>query len=191
VRSAAALVLAAAVAGALLCGCAPVIVAAGVGGVALVATDRRTTGMPVDDEPLELKVSNQAGTQDGESIRLKVTSSDGTVLLTGEVPDQDAWAGVGNIAKTTERVQSVPNEPVVAPPSSLSMRSNDAYITAKVKSRMIEANKFPPNAVKVVTERSVVYLMGMVDRDEDHAAGEITATNSSVVRVVKPFELRS
>ncbi len=56
------------------------------------------------------------------------------------------------------------NELVVAPPTNLSQRSNDTYITSKVKTRFVEANKFPPNAVKVVTERGVVYLMGIVTR---------------------------
>jgi osmotically-inducible protein OsmY len=185
------LAIAAALAGALMAGCAPVIIAAGVGGAAMVATDRRTTGTQVDDESIELKVSSEANTQYGERIHLNVTSYDGIVLLTGEVPDQGAWASIGNIAKTAEKVKSVQNELVVAPLSDLSARSNDTYITSKVKSRMIEANKFAPNVVKVVTERSVVYLMGIVTRDEGNAAGEIAATTSDVVRVVKVFEYKS
>jgi osmotically-inducible protein OsmY len=186
-----ALVITVALAGSWLAGCAPVIVAAGVGGAAMVATDRRTTGTQVDDESIELKVSNQANTQFGDRIHLNVTSYDGTVLLTGEVPDQGVWASIGNIAKNTEKVKSVQNELVVAPIADYSARSNDTYITSKVKSRMIEANKFPPNVVKVVTERGVVYLMGIVTREEGNAAGETAATTTGVVRVVKFFEYKS
>ena len=186
-----ALFIVAALTGAWLAACAPVIVAAGVGGAAMVATDRRTTGTQVDDEAIELKVSNQANTEFGERIHLNVTSYDGTVLLTGEVPDQGVWASIGNIAKNTEKVKSVQNELVVAPIADYSARSNDTYITSKVKSRMIEANKFPPNVVKVVTERGVVYLMGIVTRDEGSAAGETAATTTGVVRVVKFFEYKS
>ena len=79
----------------------------------------------------------------------------------------------------------------VAPPSELGSRSNDAFITSKVKARMLEAAKFPPNAVKVVTERGVVYLMGIVSRAEGQAAGEVAATTEGVQRVVKVFEYTS
>ena len=124
----------------------------------------------------------------GERIHLNVTSYNGFVLLTGEVPDQGTWASVGNVAKTTEKVRGVHNEMVIGPNSDLSARSNDTYITSKVKTRMIEANKFPPNVVKVVTERGVVYLMGLVSRAEGDAAARLAAQTSGVVRVVRLFE---
>jgi osmotically-inducible protein OsmY len=168
----------------------PVIIA-GAGGAAMVATDRRTTGTQVDDESIELKVAHQAGNQYGDRIHLNITSYNGVVLLTGEVPDQGVWASIGGMAKSTEKVRAVNNELVVAPNTDLSSRSNDTYITSKVKSRMIEANRFPPNAVKVVTERGVVYLMGIVSMEEGNAAGETAATTSGVVRVVKFFQYRT
>jgi osmotically-inducible protein OsmY len=176
--------------GAALTGCVPAVIAVGAGGTALVATDRRTTGTQVDDEGIELKIAQQANAQYGDRIHLNVTSYNGIVLLTGEVPDQGVWASVGNLAKTTEKVRVVQNELVVAPNTDMSQRTNDTYITSKVKTRMIEANKFPPNAVKVVTERGVVYLMGIVTRPEGAAAGETAATTSDVVRVIKLFEYR-
>jgi len=172
-----------------LSGCVAVV-AAGVGGAALVATDRRTTGTQVDDEGIELKISNQASTQYGERIHLNVTSYNGVVLLTGEVPDQGVWASIGNLAKNTEKVRVVHNELVVGPVTDIQARSNDSYITSKVKTRFVEANKFPPNAVKVVTERGVVYLMGIVSKAEGDAAGETAATTAGVVRVVKIFEYK-
>ena len=174
-----------------LTGCVPAVIAVGAGGTALVATDRRTTGTQVDDEGIELKIAERANALYGDRIHLNVTSYNGVVLLTGEVPDQGAWASLGNLAKTTEKVRAVQNELVVAPIADMSARTNDTYITSKVKTRMIEANKFPPNAVKVVTERAVVYLMGIVTRPEGDAAGEVASTTSDVVRVVKVFEYRA
>jgi osmotically-inducible protein OsmY len=174
----------------LLTACVP-MVAVGVGHAAMVATDRRTLGTQVDDETIELKVSNQANTLFGERIHLNVTSFNGVVLLTGEVPDQGTWASIGGFAKNTEKVRSVQNEMVVAPLADFSSRSNDTYITSKVKSRMLEANKFAPNVVKVVTERGVVYLMGIVSMAEGNAAGETAASTSGVVRVVKVFEYQN
>jgi osmotically-inducible protein OsmY len=174
-----------------LAGCLPVLVAGAAGGAVMVATDRRSAGAQLDDESIELKVLTQTTNEFGERIHVNVTSYNGIVLLTGEVPDQGAWASDGNIAKNTEKVRGVHNEIVVAPLSDFSSRSNDTYITSKVKSRMIEANKFPPNAVKVVTERGVVYLMGIVSKEDGDAAAEITATTAGVVRVVKFFQYQA
>lgn len=184
----AALVLATLVA---VTGCVPAVIAVGAGGAAMVATDRRTTGTQVDDEGIELKIGNQVNAQFGDRVHLNTTSYNGIVLLTGEVPDQGVWASIGNIAKNTEKVRIVQNELVVAPNASLGARTNDSYITSKVKARFVEASKFPPNAVKVVTERAVVYLMGIVTRPEGDAAGEVAATTEGVARVVKVFEYRA
>ena len=167
------------------------MIAGAAGGAAMVATDRRTAGAQVDDEAIELKIVTRANELYGDRIHLNVTSFNGVVLLTGEAPDQGAWASLGNLAKGTEKVRVVHNELVVAPPSELGSRSNDAFITSKVKARMLEAAKFPPNAVKVVTERGVVYLMGIVSRAEGQAAGEVAATTEGVQRVVKVFEYTS
>ena len=172
-------------------GCVPVMIAGAAGGAAMVATDRRTAGAQVDDEAIELKIVTRANELYGDRIHLNVTRFNGVVLLTGEAPDQGAWASLGNLAKGTEKVRVVHNELVVAPPSELGSRSNDAFITSKVKARMLEAAKFPPNAVKVVTERGVVYLMGIVSRAEGQAAGEVAATTEGVQRVVKVFEYTS
>jgi osmotically-inducible protein OsmY len=174
-----------------LSGCVPAVIAVGAGGATLVATDRRTTGAQVDDEGIEVKVANQVNAQFGDRVHVNITSYNGVVLLTGEVPDQGVWASIGGIAKGTEKVRLVHNEIVVAGKSELSVRTNDSYITSKVKARFVEANKFPPNAVKVVTERAVVYLMGIVTLDEGTAAGEIAASTEGVARVVKVFEYRA
>jgi len=181
-------VFASAVALAALGGCVPVMVAGAVGGAVMVAADRRSAGAQLDDEAIEIKVSTQANNEYGNRIHLNVTSYNGIVLLTGEVPDQAVLASVAKIATNTDKVRGVNNELVIGLLSDFSSRSNDTYITSKVKSRMIEANKFPPNVVKVVTERGVVYLMGIVSKEEGAAAAEIAATTAGVARVVKFFQ---
>jgi osmotically-inducible protein OsmY len=72
--------------------------------------------------------------------------------------------------------------------TDLGARTNDSYITSKVKGRFVEANKFAPNHVKVVTERQIVYLMGLVTHAEGDTAAQLAATTSGVTRVVKLFE---
>ncbi len=174
-----------------LAACVPAVIAVGVGGAAMVATDRRTAGAQVDDETIELKVGDKIRTLYGDRVHVNVTSFNGIVLLTGEVPDIAASASIDMAVKGIEKVRTVHNEMVVVTPNSdLSARTNDSFITTKVKGRFVEANKFPPNAVKVVTERAVVYLMGIVSKQEGTAAGDIAASTEGVARVVKVFEYR-
>jgi len=172
----------------LVSGCVPILVAGAVGGTALVATDRRSVGAQADDEAIELKISNNIGTGYGDRVHVSVTSYNGIVLLTGEVPTPELKRSIEDIAKSTAKVRTVHDELAVGPVSSIGSRTNDSYITSKVKARFVEANKFAPNHVKVVTERQVVYLMGLVRHAEADAAAQIAATTSGVVRVVKLFE---
>lgn len=169
-------------------GCAPFVLAAGAGAGTLVATDRRTTGAQVDDEAIELKVTNAVGSRMGGGVHLNVISYNANVLLTGEAPTQAVRDEITNIARTTDRVRSVTNEMIVAPETGYGARTNDTYITSKVKTRFVEANKFAATHVKVVTERNVVYLMGIVSRQEGNDAAQIAASTSDVARVVKLFE---
>lgn len=173
----------------MLTACAPVIVAGAAVGGALVATDRRSTGAQVDDQSIEIKLTTELGTRYGDRIHLNVTSYNGIVLLTGEAPDSAILDDISKFARATDRVRAVHNEMVVGPTTDLSARTNDSYITSKVKTRFVEANKFSATHVKVVTERSVVYLMGIVSKAEADAAAQIAATTSGVTRVVKLFEI--
>ncbi|MFO1280985.1 MAG: BON domain-containing protein [Burkholderiales bacterium] len=171
-----------------LTGCAPVIVA-GAAGAALVATDRRSAGAQLDDTTIETKLAASYASTWGDRAHVSVTSYNGVVLLSGEVPDQAAWAEAGSRAKATDRVRAVHNELAVGPSTDLATRTNDTYITSKVKTRFVEANRFSATHVKVVTERGTVFLMGLVSRQEADAAGEIAATTSGVARVVRLFEV--
>jgi osmotically-inducible protein OsmY len=172
----------------LLSGCVPLVVAGAVGGTALVVADRRSVGAQADDEAIELKIGNNIGSGYGDRVHVNVTSYNGLVLLTGEVPTQDLVASIAQIARTTAKVRRVENDLTVDPVSSVGSRTNDSYITSKIKARFVEANKFAPNHVKVVTERQVAYLLGLVRHDEADTAAQIAATTSGVVRVVKLFE---
>jgi osmotically-inducible protein OsmY len=169
-------------------GCAPAIVAVGVGSAALVATDRRTAGAQLDDETIEVKLATGISNRWGDKVHVNVTSYNGIVLLTGEVPTAAIQTEIVDMTKATDRVKSVQNELVVGALTELSARTNDSYVTSKVKSRFVEANKFAATQVKVVTERGVVYLMGIVSHQEGDAAGQIAATTTGVVRVVKVFQ---
>ena len=176
-----------------LVGCAAVAIGAAAGAGTLVAMDRRSGGVQAGDQAIETKVTKAAAERwsVGTGVHLNVTSYDGKVLLTGEVPTPAIRDEIGKIATSQQFVRSVTNELLVGPDTLLAARTQDSYITSKVKARLIEAKKFDANNVKVVTERRVVYLMGLVSPTEGDAAAEIAAKTSDVVRVVKLFEYKS
>jgi osmotically-inducible protein OsmY len=172
-------------------GCAVVVVGATVGAGTLVAMDRRSTGVRVGDQSVESKLTKTASERWGITAHINVTSYDGKVLLTGEVPTAAVREEIERIAKDTEYVRSVTNELLVGPESTIGERTKDTYITSKVKARLIESKKFDANNVKVVTERRTVYLLGLVSPVEGDAAAEVAASTSDVARVVKLFEYTS
>ena len=190
-RRAAALLVALLAAIPLLDGCAPAVIAVGVGYGAVVANDQRSTGAQLDDQTIEIKVTTTAGSRWGNEVHLNVTSYNGIVLLTGEAPSTIIQDEITKIAQTTDRVRTVQNEMVIGPVTDLGARTNDTYITSKVKTRLLEDEKLKALYIKVVTERSVVYLMGIVPRPEGEQAAQVAATTSGVARVVKVFEYKN
>lgn len=168
-------------------GCAPIVLGGAAATGALVAEDRRTVGTITEDEGIELKSSSRIG-QRVKNAHFNVTSYNRMVLLTGEVPDDAAKANAEKIARAVENVRGVYNELQVAGNSSLTARANDSYLTSKVKARFVDAQKFSPVHVKVVTENGVVYLMGLVKRQEANDATEIARTTGGVRKVVRVFE---
>jgi osmotically-inducible protein OsmY len=110
------------------------------------------------------------------------------VILTGEVPDENAKADIERMIVGMQGVRGVTNELQVAGVSAYSARASDATITGKVKARFLDANRFNPVHVKVVTESGTVYLMGIVTEKEAAEATELARTTSGVRKVVKVFE---
>lgn len=173
----------------LLSACAPLLIGGAVVGGALVAVDRRTSGAQLEDKAIQLKVLQRAGDHGGLNSHISVTSYNRQVLLTGEVGTENDRVNAGRAAATVENVRSVVNELAVMPPSSVSQRSSDSLITTKVKGSMLDSKDVYANSVKVVTERGVVYLMGIVTEAEAGRATELARSVSGVVKVVRVFEI--
>ncbi len=170
-----------------LSGCVPVV-AVGMGTGALMADDRRTTATYLMDEEIELKAEGRIHDAYKEGVHVNVTSFNRLVLLTGEAVDAATRAKVEQIVKEVPNVRLIQDEIAVAGVSTIVARSNDSFVSAKVKTRFLDDNRFSANQVKVVTEAKAVYLMGLVKRDEGNAAAEIAAKTSGVAKVVKVFE---
>jgi len=173
-------------------GCGPALVIGGATAASMVH-DRRTTGAIVEDQSIELKsyqvLQNQA--RPPGSLHINVTSYNGYVLLTGEVSTDALRGWAEQSVAQVEKVKHVYNELAIAPPSPLASRSNDGWITTKVKSSLLQIDglaDFDPSRVKVVTERGIVYLMGLLREQESNAVTATVRRVSGVQQVVKLFE---
>ena len=85
-------------------------------------------------------------------------------------------------------MRKVHNELTVAGKTSYLSRTNDSWLTTKVKSAMAAAESADSTRIKVVTENGVVYLMGLVTREEADAAADIARHIQGVQKIVKVFE---
>jgi osmotically-inducible protein OsmY len=168
-------------------GCAPVLIGAAATTGVVVASDRRKTGAQLDDTTISTSIAFKVNEQYGDKVHVGTASYNGIILLTGEVPDQATFDGVAQIAAKQERVRAIQNELLIGPLSSLSSRATDSYITSKVKTRFVDSD-FSPTHVKVITERGIVYLMGLVKREEGQQAAAIARKTSGVDRVILVFE---
>ena len=169
--------------------CAPVIVAGAATGVA-VMHDRRSSGAVLDDQGMEYHIGNALyGSKEMYAVsHINILSYNGVVLMTGEVPTEAFKQQAEDIVKQTENIKGYHNELVVAESSALSSRSNDTWITSKLKTNLTTDQGIDPFFIKVVTERGVVYLLGIVSQAEAQTAVDIAVQVAGVQRVVKIFE---
>ena len=157
----------------------------------LMATDRRTSGMQVEDEGIELKAASRIRDNLGERGHINVTSYNRQVLVTGEVPSAQDQQLVEQVVSKVENVRSVVNELAVLENSSLSQRSSDSLVTGRVKAGMIDAQDLFANAFKVLTERGTTYLMGRVTQREANRATDLVRGTDGVKKVVRVMEIIS
>ena len=170
-----------------LSGCAAAVVGvAAVGG--MMALDRRTVGTQVEDEGIELRAGNRIHGIYGDKVHVNVTSYNRQVLLTGEVPSAEVRDAVEKTVAAEQNVRSVVNDLAVMPNSTIGQRSNDTFITGKVRASLVDAKDLSANSFKVVTERNVVYLMGRVSQREAGRATAIARGITGVSKVVRVFE---
>ncbi|MCL2344464.1 MAG: BON domain-containing protein [Desulfobulbus sp.] len=169
-------------------GCFPAVVTGAAVGV-MAAHDRRSIGTQTDDETSELKVRGRLPAQYKEQSNVSVTVFNRRLLLTGEVPSAEARAATEAAAREVDGLREVFNELGVGPVSTLGSRSNDSYITSKVKARLVDSDQISANHVKVVTERGIVHLLGIVNEREAKAAVNVARTTSGVLKVVNVMEV--
>lgn len=174
-----------------LSACAPLVVGGAAVGSMLLFTDRRTSGAQLEDQAIELKARNRVRDVLGERGHVNATSYNRTVLLTGEVDNEEDARAVQAAIERIENVRATVNELAATIPSSISQRSNDVILAGKVKASFVDTKSLQANAFKVVAERGNIYLMGRVTEREAEMASEVARSVAGVQKVVRVFELVS
>lgn len=153
----------------------------------------RTMARKLEDESVETKaiVNIHAADVAFDDTHINVVSYNGYVLIAGQVSTTELKARATAVVRKIHGVRRIYNELEIAAPSSAITRSSDTWITAKVKSLLLGSSKIEGTRVKVLTENGVVYLMGLVTRDEAERISETTSGVAGVQRVVRLFELVS
>lgn len=170
-----------------LAACAPLMFGGVLGG-AMVASDRRSAGIQLEDETIEQRSSTAIRENFGTKEHINITSYNRQVLITGEVSNDTVRVQVEQLIGRVQNVRAVVNELVVGPVSSTSERASDALLVAKVKASMVDTEDVFANVFKVVGERGTVYLMGRVTQREAKRATDVVRGVSGVKRVVRVFE---
>ena len=172
----------------LLQSCIPLLIGAGLGAGVVVADDRRTSATVLEDQTIEVKARNRISEKYGDQTNASVTSYNRFVLLTGQAPTEDIKKDVAVIVLEVPGVRNIQNEVVVGGASSMTSRASDTLLTSRVKGRLAQNKDVGASHVKVVSESSAVFLMGLVTRAEADAAALTASTTSGAQRVVKVFE---
>ncbi|WP_437883465.1 BON domain-containing protein [Pseudomonas sp. LRF_L74] len=170
----------------------PLIVAALALSVLLTGCSNRSLGNKIDDQFLEPEVAkavaDAAPDLTSPTSHVVTTAYNGVILLAGQTPRAELKEKAEQAARNTRGVRKVHNDLQILKPNSALARSNDAALTTKVKSSMLFDSSVPSSRIKVVTENGIVYLLGLVTRQEGANATNVVQGVSGVQRIVQLFQ---
>lgn len=151
---------------------------------------RRSLGSIIDDQSIETTATvNIRKTDPGlEHANVVVTSYNGIVLLSGQVPSEELRNGAAQTTALVKNVRQVHNYLTVGNVTSFAARSSDTLITTKLKAKLLTAANIKDSRVKVITENGEVFLLGLVTHEEGNIAGNVAQNTDGVQKVVMLFE---
>lgn len=176
-----------------LSGCIFVAGAAAGAAAITIVYDHRTLEKAVKDTKTANKIADRirAVPHLRDESHIEVTVFNGIVLLTGETPNKDWRQEAEDIARSVPNVSRIYNQLAIQGPTSSLTRTSDSWITTKIKSQMLATENLKSGSIKVVTENGVVYLMGIVTRQQADNAVDIARQVSGVTKVVKVFQYKN
>lgn len=173
----------------LLQGCVAAAVVGVVGG-ATVATDNRSLGNQIDDQKIEIDANAILNKSDAlsDNTNLQVVSVNGSVLVIGQAPNSYLRDQAIKAINEIKGINRLHNQIRISNTTSFTTKTNDVWLTSKVKTALFGTDKLDATNIKVVTENGEVFLMGLVAKAEANIAVEIARNVGGVNRVFKIFE---
>jgi osmotically-inducible protein OsmY len=176
----------------LLSACVPLVVGGVATGVATVVSDRRPASMQANDKKISVYAeSKAAGVVPPNTSRVNAMTFNHRVLLTGELASEEHKRLVEQEVREIDDVKAVVNQIKIGPVANFSTRSNDTWISTKVKTDMLATSGVPSGTILTTTSQGTVYLMGQVTAQEADAAANAAAGVEGVKAVVKVFDIAS
>ncbi|KTC94628.1 BON domain-containing protein [Legionella erythra] len=171
----------------LLTGCVAAVVAGAAAG--MVVYDKRSVVTLESDARIFHLVHTAIVTDPRfRGSRILVSSFNRVVLLVGQTPTASLRVVAEKIAQKTPNVRRVYDEVTIEEPLSVTQRTKDTWITGQVRSKMLTKKGLESGSIRVVTENSVVYLMGIVTQEQGNLAVEVARQINGVGKVVKVFQ---
>lgn len=151
---------------------------------------RRSLGSIIDDQSIETTATvNIRKTDPGlEHANVVVTSYNGIVLLSGQVPSEELRNAAAQTTALVKNVRQVHNYLTVGNVSGFAARSSDTLLTTKLKAKLLTAANIKDSRIKVITENGEVFLLGLVTHEEGNIAGNVAQNTDGVQKVVMLFE---
>ncbi|MEX6502356.1 BON domain-containing protein [Pseudomonas zhanjiangensis] len=158
----------------------------------LAGCGSRSIGNKIDDQFIAPQVESNIAAAHADltspTSHIVVTSYNGVVLLAGQTPRSELKALAEQATRRVQGVNKVHNELQILQPTSLLARSNDSLLTTKIKAQMVADATVPGSRIKVITENGIVYLLGIVTRQEADQATRLVQSVSGVQKIVRLFQ---
>ncbi|MCF1426742.1 MAG: BON domain-containing protein [Shewanella sp.] len=173
----------------LLSGCAGVVAVGAVGG-AVMANDERSFRTQLDDTNADFEIASALSKHKDLQNQANITGvvMNGNTLLIGQAPNSMLRDKAINTVKKLHLGGKLFNQIRIGNPTSFTTRSNDTWLTTKVKSRMLSTDNLDVTRVKVITENGEVFLLGLIPKNQADLAVDVARNTAGVRKVIKVFE---
>jgi len=155
----------------------------GCANAALAVTDPRSLSTVTSDQYITRDLSIKYMSSEFESDHVSATVYNHEVLLTGQASSLVQRFKIVRTAKDFDSVQKV-YDYVEVSSKYVSTSTEDSYITGKVKSSLFSSGDVNSNDVKIVTEKGVVYILGLIAKSQLENMINVTKSVDGVKKVV-------
>lgn len=173
-----------------LSGCIPAALVVGATAGGAVIYDKRGMETIAQDQESEKVAGHRLSKSPDlkQGTHIVVATFDHVLLLVGQTSTEEQKSIAYQLVSGVKNIARVYNEITVQKPTGEWQRSHDAWITTKIKTELLATPGLHSTEIKVVTENSVVYLMGILSPSQADSATNIARRIDGVHKVVRVFE---